>query len=190
MTKRVSVKGKGADLFFGDLAPPIKQEAAVDLGSPSAPDAPIGFMLSSPVAESPLLPAKNKRSVGSKASQPSARRDTPPGPSVPGSFNSKLESSEAYELASELADTALPGAADAIESIRKVVKVPGREVSFVRLSPEEKAKVVDIVYTYRRQGQKTTENEISRIALNFLLHDYDEHGECSVLARVLAALSA
>ncbi len=86
--------------------------------------------------------------------------------------------------------TSIDVGATTIEAIRKVVKGPGREVSFVRLTPEEKAEVVDIVYTYRRQGQKTTENEINRIALNYLLHDYHEHGERSVLAQVLAALSA
>ncbi len=188
MTKRVSVKGKGADLFFGDLAPPIKQGAEVDLASPSAPDAP-SDMLSPPVAKFPPLPAENNLVVGSKAGQPSARRGTLLRHSVP-EVNGELASSEAQELASELANTSALSAADAIEPIRKVVKVPGREVSFVRLSPEEKTRVVDIVYTYRRQGQKTTENEISRIALNFLLHDYDEHGELSVLARVLAALRA
>ena len=48
----------------------------------------------------------------------------------------------------------------------------------------------DIVYTYKRQGQKTSETEINRIALNYLLLDYREHGQQSVLARVLAALLA
>ena len=55
---------------------------------------------------------------------------------------------------------------------------------------EEKAQLSDIVYTYKRQGQKTYENEVNRIAINYLLLDYHEHGEQSVLARVLAALLA
>jgi hypothetical protein len=71
-----------------------------------------------------------------------------------------------------------------------VVKQTGREVSFVRLSPEEKGRLADIVYTYRRQGRKTTENELNRIAINALLDDYDAHGAQSVLARVLDALHA
>ncbi len=79
---------------------------------------------------------------------------------------------------------------DLIAGIRKVVKNPGREVSFVRVSPEEKGQLADIVYTYRRQGQKTSENEINRIAINFLLEDYRANGEQSILARTLAALRA
>jgi hypothetical protein len=98
----------------------------------------------------------------------------------------KPSSKHASTLASQ-PDSYLP---EAVATIRKVVKAPGREVSFVRLSPQEKGQLADIVYTYKRQGQKTSENEINRIALNFLLADYHAHGEQSMLARVLAALQA
>jgi len=77
-----------------------------------------------------------------------------------------------------------------IERIRKVVKVSGKEVTYVRLLPEEKEKLGDVVYTYKRRGIKTSENEIGRIAINFLTQDYEAHGENSVLAKVLAALNA
>ena len=79
---------------------------------------------------------------------------------------------------------------DVIEVIRKAVKVPGREVSFVRLTQEEKSQLADIVYTYKRQGKKTSETEINRIAINFILEDYHTNGDNSILANVLAALLA
>jgi len=83
---------------------------------------------------------------------------------------------------------------DLIETIRKTVKKMGKEVSFIRHTPEEKRELSSIVYTfnelYRGQGRKTSENEIGRIALNFLIADYKENGELSVLARVLEALNA
>lgn len=80
--------------------------------------------------------------------------------------------------------------AENIERIRKVVKAIGKEVTYVRLLPEEKEKLGDIVYAYKRLGIKTSENEIGRIAINFLTQDYEAHGENSVLAKVLAALNA
>jgi hypothetical protein len=80
--------------------------------------------------------------------------------------------------------------AEVIERIRKTVKTPGREVSFVRLTTEEKGHLADVVYTYKRQGVKTSENEINRIAVNYILIDYYEHGEESTLAKVIAALRA
>ena len=75
-------------------------------------------------------------------------------------------------------------------AIRKIVKTGGKEVTFVRLTPEEKKRLGDIAYTYKRQGMKTSENEISRIAINFLLEDYQANGEASILAKVLASLLA
>jgi hypothetical protein len=77
-----------------------------------------------------------------------------------------------------------------IETIRKAVKHPGREVTFVRLTPEEKRQLADIVYTYKRQGVKTSENEISRIAMSYLLEDYKANGQESILAKVIASLLA
>ncbi len=75
-----------------------------------------------------------------------------------------------------------------VEVIRKIVKSIGKEVLYVRLTPEEKNQVTDIEYTYQRQGIKTSGNEIGRIALNYLLADYKTNGEESILAKVLAAL--
>ena len=58
------------------------------------------------------------------------------------------------------------------------------------MTPGEKAQLADIVYTYKRQGKKTSENEIHRIAMNYIMADYHAHGELSVLARVIDALLA
>jgi len=83
---------------------------------------------------------------------------------------------------------------DSIEAIRKTVKQVGKEVFFIRVTPEEKHTLGSIVYAfneiYRGEGRKTSENEIGRIALNFLLEDYRDNGNNSVIARVLAALNA
>lgn len=80
--------------------------------------------------------------------------------------------------------------ASLIESIRRVVKDPGDKTSFVRLSPEEKNQLVDIVYSYKRQGVKTSENEVVRIAIGYLLEDYHANGKESILVQVIEALNA
>lgn len=77
---------------------------------------------------------------------------------------------------------------EVIEMIRKKVKQTGREGQVFRLSIEEKRMLGDIVYNYKRQGIRTSENEVCRIAIVSLLHDYSEKGERSVLARVIDAL--
>ena len=86
--------------------------------------------------------------------------------------------------ASMLADEAT------IELIRKTVKKIGKDVTFIRLTSEEKNQLGDIVYTYKREGVRTSENEIGRIGLNYLLSDYKTNDKTSILARVIEALNA
>ncbi|OGO62103.1 MAG: hypothetical protein A2032_04055 [Chloroflexi bacterium RBG_19FT_COMBO_49_13] len=83
---------------------------------------------------------------------------------------------------------------DIVETIRKTVKLVGKEALFVRITPDEKRELTSIVYAfnelYRGEGRKTSENEISRVGLNWLFEDYRTNGEQSTLARVLAILNA
>lgn len=115
--------------------------------------------------------------------------ETPPPPSANSTSRagpSKRKTSDTSKHASTLASNS----ASVIETIRRVVKNPGKEVSFVRLSPAEKERLVDLVYAFKRQGKKTSETEINRIAVNFILEDYRINGDDSVLAQVLEALRA
>jgi len=79
-------------------------------------------------------------------------------------------------------------AAATLETIRKAVRQLGKEAATHRFTPHEKNVLADIVYTYTRQGYRTSENEITRIAVNWLLLDYKERGEQSVLAQMLELL--
>ena len=106
---------------------------------------------------------------------------------------SKRASTKASKQASTLASRHQKGDAPVLPqatltAIRKTVRVPGREVTYVRLSSEEKARLYEVVSTYKLQGHKITETEISRIAVNFILEDYRAHGEQSILAQALTAL--
>lgn len=74
------------------------------------------------------------------------------------------------------------------EVIRKVVKQVGKEAATYRLTQSEKQQLADIVYTYKRRGYRTSDNELARIAINWLVLDYQELGEQSVLARILESL--
>jgi hypothetical protein len=76
-----------------------------------------------------------------------------------------------------------------IEMIRTAVKAFGKEAATHRFTPEEKKAIADIVYAYRQTGIRTSENEISRIGVNFLVEDYRKNGENSVLHKVLKALN-
>ncbi len=168
MVKRVSLKGKGAELFFGGLQP------AEPDADPVVQDEP-----ESPVVEPPASP----RSVGHPANghhRPSdgaaARpRRTSPARKTASTDASMRASSESAEL---------------VETVRRVVKTLGKEVSFVRLTAAEKEELGELIYAFKQQGVKTTENEINRIAINVILADHRANGDASQLTRVLAALRA
>jgi C-terminal processing protease CtpA/Prc len=75
------------------------------------------------------------------------------------------------------------------EIIRKAVKHLGKEAATYRFTQEEKKALADIVYTYKGQGIRTSENEITRIAINYLVENYKQDGENSILARVIKRLN-
>jgi hypothetical protein len=76
-----------------------------------------------------------------------------------------------------------------IETIRKAVKQIGKEGATHRFTAEEKRDIADLIYTYKRQGIRTSENEITRIAINFVIQDRNESGEKSILDQVLKVLN-
>jgi hypothetical protein len=75
------------------------------------------------------------------------------------------------------------------EIIRKAVKHLGKEAATYRFTREEKKALADIVYTYKGQGIRTSENEITRIAINYLVENYKQDGKNSILARVIERLN-
>ena len=76
-----------------------------------------------------------------------------------------------------------------IELVRKAVKQFGKEAATHRFTVEEKNAVADIIYSYKNRGIRTSENEITRIAVNFTINDYRENGENSVLDKTLKELN-
>jgi hypothetical protein len=165
-SKRISLKGKGADLFFGDFA------------SEGAELSPLSDQV---VPESGDLAVMTE----SATQEPSTEHAVAPSRKHAHTRESKTSNTQASKHASTLISEI-----DQVDAIRKVVKRPGKEVVYVRLTPEEKGQLADVVYTYKRQGVRTSDNELGRIAINGLLADYQENGEGSLLAKVLAALEA
>lgn len=77
-----------------------------------------------------------------------------------------------------------------IETLRRAVKVCGKEAATHRFTAAEKDAIAEIVYACKREGLRTTENEITRIAVNFIIAEYQAKGESSLLVKVLQALNA
>ena len=164
----------------------LDPEADADQSPDSAPEAPLESV-STVASSQPELPREKqpqktrRTSKHSDASKLANTRASNPASTLA----SKVVSEQAHTHAG-----AAPIGPVTMEMIRRVVKEPGREVTYVRLSPEEKAQLSDVVYAFKRRGQKITETEISRLAVNYILADYNEYGEESLLARLAASLRA
>jgi hypothetical protein len=78
---------------------------------------------------------------------------------------------------------------DALEVVRRAVRTLGKEAATYRFTQDEKRALSGIVYAYKDRGIKTSENEITRIALNYLIDEYRRNSTNSILARVLARLN-
>jgi hypothetical protein len=87
-------------------------------------------------------------------------------------------------------DTTLSVQEETIETVRKAVKHIGKEAATHRFTLDEKQMLADIEYTYRRHGVRTSENEITRIAINYFAEDYKRNGENSMLTKVLKKLNS
>lgn len=87
-------------------------------------------------------------------------------------------------------DTVTPRNHDTIEQLRKSVKDVGKEAATHRFTEKEKRAIAEIVFSYGQTGYRTSENELTRIAINWLVLDYKANGESSVLHRVIKALNS
>lgn len=75
-----------------------------------------------------------------------------------------------------------------VEFIRKSVKEFGKEAATHRFTLAEKRALATIVHTLHMQGIRTTENEITRIAVNFVVDEFSRQQNDSLLGLVLKAL--
>ena len=78
--------------------------------------------------------------------------------------------------------------ATTIEYVRRSVKEFGKEAATHRFTLVEKRAIANIVHTLNMQGIRTTENEITRIAINFVIDEFNRQEKDSLLGLVLQAL--
>ena len=89
-------------------------------------------------------------------------------------------------------DTVIPRHHDTatIEIVRKALKIFGKEAATHRFTLEEKQTLAKIIFTFRQKNIRTSENEITRIAINWFMLDYKKNEENSILHQALFALNS
>lgn len=79
---------------------------------------------------------------------------------------------------------------DYVEAVRKAVKHLGKEAATYRFTADEKRALADIVYNLKTKGIRSSENELTRIAINYMVWEYRQSKQSSILSRVLERLNA
>lgn len=130
-------------------------------------------------------------------STPAKNEDpTPPSPTLPVEKEQVVKNKKTKKPSNH--DTVVPRHHDTtvsrihdamIELVRKAVKEFGKEAATHRFTQLEKTEIGNLIFTYKNQGIKTSENEITRIAVNFIFEDHKENGENSVLHKIIEALN-
>ena len=75
-----------------------------------------------------------------------------------------------------------------VENIVNALRESGKEASTYRLATSEKIFLAEIIFSFRKSQIHISENEIVRMAIHFLLHDYISRRKKSVLAIVIKNL--
>lgn len=143
-----------------------------------APEAPVSEVSSAP--EAPTEPATPPTQRGGRRS--GNRPTNPPG-------NRATTVSRNHGTATDTTDSGTLMDDDALELVRRAVRTLGKEAATYRFTQDEKRALSSIVYAYKERGIKTSENEITRIALNYLIDEYRRNSTSSILAQVLARLN-
>src|SRR5512147_1911701 len=128
--------------------------------------------------QSPAPPQKDQKQETAKSSEPD--------PTIPRHRDTTVST-----MPPRNEDTTVAHAEDDIlDVVRKAVRQIGKEAATHRFTIGEKNSLAEIEYTYRRQGIRTSENEITRIAINYFIEDYRKHGDSSLLAKILKRLNS
>lgn len=199
---RVSLKGKGADIFFGDYTPP-------GLSPPEPEPEPV------PEAAQPLAPAPE---TGRSQSRERAEDRTPPTPSTQARLQADTQAAQQDTLqagsqesivASKSASrqerlrnggrgvvTSGPPAAHEPESAtpREVpddvwdsLEEPATITNSFRYTDAELSALTDVLYQIgKQQGAKLSKQEVARLGLNVVLDDYHRRGPASLLGQLAA----
>jgi hypothetical protein len=205
--RRVSLKGKGADIFFGDYAPPgVGDEApAVEAGAPAAPEpeaeaAPVDVTSSRPPspgeADDASMLASKKESVQAsmeerkKASKPARLQASKRAGRENRGDNSagRSEGSPVVAVAGQEVDGPATIVAGGVsEEIWATLDQPATITNSFRYLESELDGMADILYEIgKAQGVKLTKQEVARLGLNVVLDDHRRRGAASLLSQLAA----
>ena len=194
-TDEIANELANGSLFFGRNARPVTSDSDETQDSTTPPGRPVSRRTVPTVASSPAsTPASTSDSSrasslasnpdSSAASSPASTADSEHARTQARKRASTIDRTQADSLASTLASST-----DLVDAIYRVVKKPGKQTAYVRVTEREKSEFAAILADLsERHGYKVTETELIRTAICSALADYAENGMESLLMRVIVTL--
>ena len=164
MSGRASIKGQGAEIFFGEAA---KHPGDPDRAIEASEDDEANFQdTPKPLPESKPASKTTDQSASQQASLPASKQD-----------------SKQAALPQEGVPTLSPSTR---RKLRDLLEREHRTHNTYRYHDDELAAVRDIVYELEvRRGVKVSRNDVMRAALLWAIDDYNTRGEESYLLQLL-----
>jgi hypothetical protein len=97
----------------------------------------------------------------------------------------KISSNKAPKVSSKIS-TSDSSYADVV---RKAVRWPGKESAPLRITGEELNKLKAAVRHFQDQGYPTDRTQIIRVSLNYLLHDFEQNPDNSILTEIMERIN-
>jgi hypothetical protein len=160
MSGRVSIKGQGADIFFGKDTDErsVPPSGAIET-SEEEDDTELSNAPSSSPESKPAI-----KTTGQQAGLPASQQDSEQAPGL---------------------EDEVPLGASKKSKLRELLQREHRTHNTYRYHADELAAVRDIVYKLEvRWGRKVTRNDVMRAALLWAIEDYKERGEQSLLVEL------
>src|SRR3712207_4483697 len=176
MTKRVSIKGRGADLFFGDYEP----ETVVSSPTVSSPADAVDPGPAEPIPETP------------DRDDPSAAAPPPPSASTQTSDTHarmharKQESKKARMHALNDGVGAEPTMPTGLPAeVWDLVAEQATITNAFRYTDQDLTTLADVLYDItKRHRVKISKQDVARLGLNAVLQDYQRRGDASLLGEL------
>lgn len=172
MAKRVSLKGKGADIFFGDYAP-SDQSPSVAPTQESGDASP----LDQPASSDASMIARTRASKNARRQEINIEGISSNTP------NGVVPQSSVAPVSPAAEETA----AAVLDSIWRQVAEPATITNSFRYTEREMWSLTEAIFDIAKQhGVKLSKQDIARLGLNYVLRDYQARGGESLLGKFVS----
>ena len=175
MTKRVSIKGRGADLFFGDYEPEHPASLPAPTAHAEAADA---------AATDAIIPADDRQKLTDVSPDPPT--STLESPSPIDMHARKHESTKARMHAPSAdmeRESIMP--ADLPDKVWDLIAEQATITNAFRYTDQDLTTLADVLYDItKRHRVKISKQDVARLGLNAVLQDYQQRGDASLLGEL------